>query len=585
MERATNTIARRSGSSDCRLILSAPTNLVRVIVHRDDFPAGDSTFGTLQLVHLDLLGNERILASMGMAGGTSRHLRTGQLIPISGLVYSLGWHYDDLDQPIPHTLSGSVIGRIVSNRQITRRVEVECDFIVREIPLQHHSVAVVSTGGGVGFTNASGDITWTDTASGSNRAVYVVGGVVRSTGVTTASCTYDSVSMTKIDSQAADIDGISTAGIAEMYRLVAPNTTAGATVRLTLNGSGNYGAFGDLNLSGVDQTTPENTPVKNVGTDNISLAATTPSNGLLLTAALINSSSTDPAASHTEFFDAYGLDSFGDFYYWGASQYTSAAGAQTLEVTNITEEGAGSDKWAMIIAPVRAAAGAINADSPTVLLDFTPVAPTVSKAPAQPTVAVDLLPIAATTTKAATSGQGLLDITPIAATGTHTVTAGLGAVDFLAIAATTQFNAAAGLALVDFVAAALQEGQTHQLSPVQLDLTSVSPATTKITTLSPALLDLAALSPTTTKSVLSGQALLDLLALPPTTSFVASSGIALLDLLSALPSSSKEALQGIGLLDFSAPLLVEPAAALPVTWIKGNLRLSPKITGHLRTYL
>jgi hypothetical protein len=369
MDRFQNTTTRRSGSSDCGVQLTAPANRVRVRIHRDDFPSSTSTFATLQIVHVDLLSNERVLASMGLAGGASVHPLTGQPVTTSELYHSLGWHYDALDQPVLHELVGSVIGRVISpQRQITRRVEVECDYRIRTIPRQHHSVAVVSTGGGTGFTNASGNVTWTDTASGSNRAVYVVGGVVRSTGVVTDSCSYDSVSMTKIDSQACDADGVSTAGIAEVYRLVAPNTTSNATISLALNSTGNYGAYGDLNLSGVDQTTPENAPNKTTGTDNVSLAGTTPADGLLLCATLINSSSTDPTASHTEFFDAYGLDSFGDLYYWGASQYTSSAGAQTFQWTNITEEGAASDKWAQINVPVRAAAAGTTVRPRSLLL-------------------------------------------------------------------------------------------------------------------------------------------------------------------------------------------------------------------------
>jgi hypothetical protein len=551
MERAQNTIARRNGSSDCRLTLSAPANRVRVRIHRDDFPNDNATFATLQIVHVAPGGAERVLASMGMAGGTATP-PNGKPATTSELLIALGWSYDDQDQPVFSALTGQIIGRVISTRPITRRVEVACDFITRIVPPQHHSVAVVSTGGGTGFTNASGDITWTDTASGSNRAVYVVGGVVRSTGVTTASCSYDSVAMTKIESQACDADGVSTAGIAEVYRLVAPNTTAGATVRLTLNGTGNYGAFGNLNLSGVDQTTPENAGVKKTGTDNVSDTATTPSNGLLLTATLINSSSTDPTASHTEFFDAYGLDSFGDFYYWGASQYTSTAGSVTLQVTNITEEGASSDKWANIIIPVRAASGAINADAPAVALDIIAVAPTVSKSPALPAAAVDFLPVAATATKAATSGQGLLDITAGAPVTSHGAAAGVGAVDFIAVAATAKHDATAGIALVDFIAPAVQEGQTHQLPVAQFDLLPVAPTAVKSAGLPAAGLDLLAVSPTSAKSASLSAVALDVLAVAPTITHAAELPAGAVDFVGVAPATTKAAALPVVTVEFAA---------------------------------
>jgi hypothetical protein len=374
MDRMENTTAKRSGSSDCRLLLTAPANRVRAVIHRDDFPASTSTFATLQIVHVDLLGNERVLASMGLAGGTVVHPKTGLPDTTSELQCTLGWHYDALDQPVLHDVVGSVIGRVISpQRSITRRVEVECDYLLRSIPPQHHSVAVVSSGTSTAHNNASGTVEWTDTASGSDRAVYVCGGNMRTAGPALTSVTYDGSALTLVDSQLVTIDtSFTNGGIAVVYRRVAPATTSNATIVVTLTGSGNYGAFGNYNLSGVNQSNPENTAgiVKNIGTGNVGAgAATTPTDGMLLDGMFLNSSlNSEPAGSHTELFDSPGFDAGGSGqFYWGGSQRTSSSGSQSLAWTNIAPV-TGSDAWAQVIVPVQAA---VAAKAPVIFSNHT----------------------------------------------------------------------------------------------------------------------------------------------------------------------------------------------------------------------
>lgn len=108
----------------------------------------------------------------------------------------------------------------------------------------------VSTGTGTGATS----ISWTHTASGSNRCVYVGVFINTATGAEPANLagTYDSVSMTKLDSVA-----IASAEVLIVFRLANPNTGA-KTVSITWTGSfDSVGAA--LSYTGVDQSTPDGT--------------------------------------------------------------------------------------------------------------------------------------------------------------------------------------------------------------------------------------------------------------------------------------------------------------------------------------
>jgi hypothetical protein len=368
MDSFQNTTTKRSGSSDCGLRLTAPANRFRAILHRDDVPADGGTFGQLQIVHI-FGGTERLLASMGFGGGPM----LGPKSRTSSLALSLGHSYDERGQPVFSKIHGQIVARVICEREITRRVELQCDYANRIEDPQHHSVAVVSTGVGTAHSNASGSVTWTDTASGSDRAVYVCGGNMRTAGPELASVTYDGDSLTRIDFQLVTIDtSFTDGGIATVWRRLAPSTTSNATISVNLTGSANYGAFGNYNLSGVNQSNPENTAgiVKNIGTGNVGAgAATTPTDGMLLDGMFLNSSlNSEPAGSHTELFDSPGFDAGGSGqFYWGGSQRTSSSGSQSLAWTNIAPV-TGSDAWAQVIVPVQAA---VAAKAPVIFSNHT----------------------------------------------------------------------------------------------------------------------------------------------------------------------------------------------------------------------
>lgn len=115
--------------------------------------------------------------------------------------------------------------------------------------------AQVAADAGSSYESSTGETSgsWSHTTTGSNRALYVActlpnGGA----DITTATATYNSVSMTAISTQTATRQ-------IRVFRLVAPATGAN-NIAVSWTGSDDLRCIAE-SYTGVDQTTPEDTPV------------------------------------------------------------------------------------------------------------------------------------------------------------------------------------------------------------------------------------------------------------------------------------------------------------------------------------
>lgn len=212
-----------------------------------------------------------------------------------------------------------------------------------------------------------------------------------------------------------------------------------------------------------------------------------------------------------------------------------------------------------------AASSAINADLPTAVIRFTPVAPTASKGATAGQGLVDLLPVAPTTTKAATAGQGLIDLTGIAATANFLPAAGQGLIDLAPVVATTTKAAASGQGLIDFTPPAPTANFLATSGQGLVDFVGVSPTSSKAAAAGIGLVDFVGAAPVDGIQAQSGQGLIDLVGVAPTNTKAATAGQGLVDFVGVSPAAAKAATAGQGMVDL---LAVAPtstkAAALPI---------------------
>jgi hypothetical protein len=127
------------------------------------------------------------------------------------------------------------------------------------------AVAFDAVGPGATGSTGTSPLTWTHTASGTNRAVIV--GVSQMNGNFTAgqvTVTYGGTGMTFLGAQKSDNQ---TSGVAWLFGLVNP-PTGGQTVSVQRS-SGAYSFIaGSISFTGVDQTTPFDTAVTAFGDDS-----------------------------------------------------------------------------------------------------------------------------------------------------------------------------------------------------------------------------------------------------------------------------------------------------------------------------
>lgn len=344
------------------LVPSKQSNVFEIVVDRTSFPKGADVFSRLEIVQVTA-GGEILLASSELGGGQSVD-KDGNPVNSSGLSIWLGYSYGKDGKPIFSRIADPIKARLVhlESKPIACALSLKAADVTFDVPDQHHSVAIVQSGNFASWANVAGNQTIANnTAIGSDLASYGLVAIGTLGGPpATVSATYDGVAQTNIASQVGDWDGISNGAISEVYRLVAPNTTSNANEVIRTNPTaGSYGHGAVLILSGVDQTTPEDTPVTGVGIGNVGAGAvTTPSSGLTFDCVFLDSSTTTPAASHTQVInDSQTPPNF----YFMLHQDTQSAGSQTLAWTNVTPlSGSGSifDHWMQCIIPVRASGGA-----------------------------------------------------------------------------------------------------------------------------------------------------------------------------------------------------------------------------------
>ena len=174
------------------------------------------------------------------------------------------------------------------------------------------------------FSNVSSVPTWSHTASGSDRYVRVSVGWAK-LGTTTASATYGGNAMASVGNvtNAAGYNSAVT-GKAEIFRYIAPSTSS-QTVAVTFSAGGNFGAAGSVSYTGVDQTTPDGTPVTATGTGtSASVTVTDATTGDMVSDAI----SADEGSGALTGSQTERIDNSGGGGYRGAAQ--DAAGAASV---------------------------------------------------------------------------------------------------------------------------------------------------------------------------------------------------------------------------------------------------------------
>lgn len=196
---------------------------------------------------------------------------------------------------------------------------------------------------------AVGSLSWSHTASGSNRVVYVtVSWLNWPSGDYTCSVTYGGTSMTEIGSATAPTSG----NRVKTFRLKNP-ATGSQTVAVTLAGTDDsYVVAGSSSWTGVDQTTPESAVTTNSGTGtafSVSQAGSTAGNQVY--GGMCGSYyPTGITSNQTQLWcDA---ERSGGNGHWGGAEYTSAGGAKTMSWAANA-----SDYWAAMCFEILAAAG------------------------------------------------------------------------------------------------------------------------------------------------------------------------------------------------------------------------------------
>ena len=198
------------------------------------------------------------------------------------------------------------------------------------------------------FSNVSSVPTWSHTASGSDRYVRVSVGWAK-LGTTTASATYGGNAMASVGNvtNAAGYNSAVT-GKAEIFRYIAPSTSS-QTVAVTFSAGGNFGAAGSVSYTGVDQTTPDGTPVTATGTGtSASVTVTDATTGDMVSDAI----SADEGSGALTGSQTERIDNSGGGGYRGAAQDAAGAASVVMSWTIAVSRG-----YAQVAAAIFQASG------------------------------------------------------------------------------------------------------------------------------------------------------------------------------------------------------------------------------------
>ena len=189
----------------------------------------------------------------------------------------------------------------------------------------------------------------THTCSGTHRAVWVGVSVRANPAVTVTGITYDGVPMHFLR---RDGSGAANSPNTELWYLENPNTTANATITVTLSGTPSDVSAGAISYSEVDQTTP-NDVAGGAGTNGTGTAAsqsitTVTDNALTLSVLMVHANATIVIQNgDTQVFDlAFGSVN-GEASMGRSPSNITPAGSKTMGWTF------GSDDWAISVAAVR----------------------------------------------------------------------------------------------------------------------------------------------------------------------------------------------------------------------------------------
>lgn len=217
------------------------------------------------------------------------------------------------------------------------------------------AVAFNAVSSAVTFSNAT-SASWTHTASGSDRVVYVcVAFFGFPSAQTISSVTYDGTDITASAFGSVNVDYGGYPLYVIWYELRNPPTTSNAAVVVTFSGAV-YGVTGSVSLTGANQTTAHGTPVTNTGsltaTDPTATVTGTTSGNLVLGGVHVNSGGHTVTADLTNAWLGQERTGTGS---WGGVERTDGGGDKTTSWT-ITS-GLGTNTWAVSSFEVLAAAG------------------------------------------------------------------------------------------------------------------------------------------------------------------------------------------------------------------------------------
>ncbi len=194
-------------------------------------------------------------------------------------------------------------------------------------------------------TDGVTSLSWSHTASGTNRAVYVsvaLGSYSASSRTTTV--TYGGISMTSVSKTFCNNGG---GGYVQLFRLLAPATGA-QTVAVTVSSPGAISIVaGSVSFTGVDQTTPEAHTATNYGSSAAASVGITSVAGNMVLDATANGSGAASSSQTNRWLNNADGDSSG-----GCGASSTAAGANSVTMSYILN----NDDWGIIAVDIQAAA-------------------------------------------------------------------------------------------------------------------------------------------------------------------------------------------------------------------------------------
>lgn len=193
-------------------------------------------------------------------------------------------------------------------------------------------------------------LSWSHTASGSDRYVRVSAGFTGFSSTTVSAITYGGNAMTLVANVTNTSGWGGAGGFCYIWGYVAPSTSS-QTVSLTLSAGSNAGAAGSVSYTGVDQTTPSGDAVTGQGDSSFSAASVTVTDGatgdMVSDCITINAGGVSALTGlKTEAFKAQ------DSGYYGAAQDASGAASVTMDWS-----WTGNNSYAMAAAAIKQVGG------------------------------------------------------------------------------------------------------------------------------------------------------------------------------------------------------------------------------------